>query len=163
MNENVSLCARTSVCVCLFELDCNGCLLVCTAAALNISLQTPFGILPGARVHVLSVAEQTGDHNRRRTWASERCTRKGHLGTCVSRDEKGIVAFIMVRKVRCSFGPAGTGFVFTLRLCDADCSKIKKESDQETIHPYILHTYLFLSSGLHGSVGTDPSLRSKRI
>lgn len=84
MNENVSLCARASLRVCLFELDSNGCLLVCTAAALNISLQTPFGIRPGERVHVLSVAEQTAAHNNRQcTWASERCTRNRHSGGCV--------------------------------------------------------------------------------
>lgn len=63
MNENVSLCVCRSVC--LFELDSNGCLLVCTAAALNISLQTPFGILPGARVHVLRSRRQPVIDNAR--------------------------------------------------------------------------------------------------
>lgn len=89
-------CVRASVCVCLFELDSNGCLLVCTAAALNISLQTPFGILPGARVHVLSVVEQTAAHNGQRMWASERYTRKRHLGRMCSQDKKPIVGVYYV-------------------------------------------------------------------
>lgn len=117
MNENVSLCVRASLRVCLFELDSNGCLLVCTAAALNISLQTPFGIRPGERVHVLSVAEQTPAHNRQCTRASERCTRNRTLGRMCSRHKKAVVAFIMVHEVHCSLG-GGTELKRGGCLCD---------------------------------------------
>lgn len=55
--ECVAMCAHVSVC--LFELDSNGCLLVCKAGALNISFQTPFGILPSVCTFVCCEPERS--------------------------------------------------------------------------------------------------------